>query len=63
MASLPNNQADAEPNSARPRERPTFYRLVHSSGELSFDEPEKACAAMRLRPGAKVFVKNSGSPM
>ena len=34
---------------------PAPYRLIHSSGEQRFDNRAEACAAMRQRPGARVF--------
>lgn len=44
---------------AKERQRATtqFFRLVHSSGELTFRDRNKACAALRQRPGAKLFVE------
>lgn len=45
-----------QPSSTQQTERVIrFYRLIHSSGELVFKNLTDACAAMRERPGARVF--------
>jgi len=49
-------QASATHNGGRTDDRCRSYRLVHSSGEQTFQDLTTACAALRQHPGARLFV-------